>query len=316
MSQTKGRDGFVAPIDIPNSESPAPEERTELSEGGKRARLAQTIDLGAGVEAYLRLDAHLQLQELTERVRKLSEALELVVVRQSVHEFAPHAYTIACILSTSHMVVHTWPEYQFIVVDLFSCGIMPPPDRTRRILEETLGGRVVRLEHRRRVVEPSLPRPGLELALHDCRGPAMKEVGQAERLLNDLARAMRLSPLSAPHVVSGGSGLRGWLPLAKYTPPEKGAQFVPNWAPEAPKGSPFVTNPATRHEPLGACTKDAWISLHTIVPAGDATLGVYGAPRRGFPEIERICRKVLEPARVDWSEQNGERNHDRRRNVR
>lgn len=45
-----------------------------------------------------------------------------IVGTPMVHHFSPHGLTYLMLLAQSHLAVHTWPEYQFMTVDFFTCG--------------------------------------------------------------------------------------------------------------------------------------------------------------------------------------------------
>ncbi len=44
------------------------------------------------------------------------------VVGVDVHEFSPHGVTGVVLLAESHMSIHTWPEYCYAALDIFTCG--------------------------------------------------------------------------------------------------------------------------------------------------------------------------------------------------
>jgi len=44
------------------------------------------------------------------------------VLNVHVHEFSPHGVTGVLVLAESHLSIHTWPEYGYAAVDVFSCG--------------------------------------------------------------------------------------------------------------------------------------------------------------------------------------------------
>ena len=44
------------------------------------------------------------------------------IVNQAFHHFSPHGVSGAVIIAESHLSIHTWPEYGFAAVDLFTCG--------------------------------------------------------------------------------------------------------------------------------------------------------------------------------------------------
>jgi len=42
------------------------------------------------------------------------------------HQFDPHGVTAICLLSESHISIHTWPERGEAAVDVFTCGGSEP----------------------------------------------------------------------------------------------------------------------------------------------------------------------------------------------
>lgn len=43
-------------------------------------------------------------------------------VQDMVHAFSPHGITGVIVIAESHFSIHTWPEYGYAAVDLFTCG--------------------------------------------------------------------------------------------------------------------------------------------------------------------------------------------------
>ena len=60
-----------------------------------------------------------------EAVKKAAHmAIEFVgaqIVEECVHEFEPIGVTYFAVISTSHFSIHTWPEYGYAAIDIFSC---------------------------------------------------------------------------------------------------------------------------------------------------------------------------------------------------
>jgi S-adenosylmethionine decarboxylase len=42
------------------------------------------------------------------------------------HQFSPQGVTAICLLSESHISIHTWPEKGEAAVDVFTCGESEP----------------------------------------------------------------------------------------------------------------------------------------------------------------------------------------------
>jgi S-adenosylmethionine decarboxylase len=45
------------------------------------------------------------------------------------------------VIAESHLSIHTWPEYDYAAVDIFTCGDTVKPDKAAEILIEKLKAR-------------------------------------------------------------------------------------------------------------------------------------------------------------------------------
>ena len=43
------------------------------------------------------------------------------IVEECCHQFQPIGITYIAVITTSHFSIHTWPEYGYAAVDVFSC---------------------------------------------------------------------------------------------------------------------------------------------------------------------------------------------------
>ena len=65
------------------------------------------------------LKDHKKIEELLNEAALLSGA---TVVTSTFHHFNPWGVSGAVIISESHLTIHTWPEFGYAAVDLFTCG--------------------------------------------------------------------------------------------------------------------------------------------------------------------------------------------------
>lgn len=49
------------------------------------------------------------------------EYVNAAIVEECIKEFEPIGVTYFAIISTSHFSIHTWPEYGYAAIDIFSC---------------------------------------------------------------------------------------------------------------------------------------------------------------------------------------------------
>jgi S-adenosylmethionine decarboxylase len=48
------------------------------------------------------------------------------VMGHSFHPFTPQGVSGTVVISESHLSVHTWPEYGYVAVDIYTCGGLDP----------------------------------------------------------------------------------------------------------------------------------------------------------------------------------------------
>ena len=55
----------------------------------------------------------------------LTEAVQVsgaTALKTSFHQFAPQGVSGVIIIAESHFTIHTWPEYGYAALDIFTCG--------------------------------------------------------------------------------------------------------------------------------------------------------------------------------------------------
>ena len=53
---------------------------------------------------------------------------QATIVDVVFHEFNPFGISGVVVIAESHLSIHTWPEYRYAAVDIFSCGDVLRPD--------------------------------------------------------------------------------------------------------------------------------------------------------------------------------------------
>lgn len=61
------------------------------------------------------------VDELKIAAHKAISFVGATIVEECVHKFEPIGITYFAVISTSHFSIHTWPEYGYAAVDIFSC---------------------------------------------------------------------------------------------------------------------------------------------------------------------------------------------------
>ena len=65
------------------------------------------------------MDNHDLIEEYMKEAARVSGA---TIVESVFHTFNPWGVSGAVIIQESHLTIHTWPEYRYAAVDLFTCG--------------------------------------------------------------------------------------------------------------------------------------------------------------------------------------------------
>lgn len=96
----------------------------------------------------------LELYECDEHILNDADTLEKLMVQAAArlratildvfcHRFQPQGVTVAVIIAESHLTVHTWPEFGYAAVDVFTCGEAAAFDEITHYVSRSLrAGRV------------------------------------------------------------------------------------------------------------------------------------------------------------------------------
>lgn len=87
--------------------------------------------LGTHLLVELRDCNHESLKSL-EKVRNAlvsaAQEAKATIVDISFHEFNPFGISGVVVIAESHLTIHTWPEYDYAAVDIFTCGDTIKPE--------------------------------------------------------------------------------------------------------------------------------------------------------------------------------------------
>jgi S-adenosylmethionine decarboxylase len=63
---------------------------------------------------------------LVDLITNAAIASGATVLKTVYHKFTPQGVTVLCLLSESHISIHTWPEESKAAVDVYTCGDCNP----------------------------------------------------------------------------------------------------------------------------------------------------------------------------------------------
>lgn len=65
------------------------------------------------------------------------------IVSSIFQTFNPHGVSGVVVIAESHLAIHTWPEYNYAAVDVFTCGETVDPWIATRFLQEAFQSKKV-----------------------------------------------------------------------------------------------------------------------------------------------------------------------------
>src|SRR5262245_6737713 len=84
-------------------------------------------------------DAITNLEAVKGALVEAAKRAQATIVDVVFHEFNPFGISGVVVIAESHLSIHTWPEYRYAAVDIFSCGDVLQPSVAANHLGEQFG---------------------------------------------------------------------------------------------------------------------------------------------------------------------------------
>lgn len=68
------------------------------------------------------------------------------VISSHFHPFFPQGLSGVIVIAESHITIHTWPEYGYAAVDVFTCGVAGIADEVGRLIADRFQAKDVKLK--------------------------------------------------------------------------------------------------------------------------------------------------------------------------
>ena len=85
-----------------------------------------------------------------------AQAVGATIIGESFHKFEPLGVTGVIAIAESHLCIHTWPEYGYAAVDVFTCGDGFDPHKAAELLIAGFHAKAPSLTEMRRGFLPQL----------------------------------------------------------------------------------------------------------------------------------------------------------------
>ena len=76
------------------------------------------------------------LEFVQETLKNAALEAKATIVEVAFHEFSPFGISGMVVIAESHLAIHTWPEYGYAAVDVFTCGDLIDPRVAAKFLIE------------------------------------------------------------------------------------------------------------------------------------------------------------------------------------
>jgi S-adenosylmethionine decarboxylase len=101
---------------------------------------------------------NLNSTEIVERaLRDVVREADLTLLDLNVYPFTPIGVTGVAVVTESHVMIHTWPEYGYAAVDVFTCGDQANPEAALPLLREHFAPERIQIMEINRGIMPQEP---------------------------------------------------------------------------------------------------------------------------------------------------------------
>ena len=78
------------------------------------------------------------MEYLRESLNAVAISIGATVIKDSFYQFSPQGISGVVIIAESHISIHTWPEFCYAAVDVFTCGEVIQPAKAVKPLADKL----------------------------------------------------------------------------------------------------------------------------------------------------------------------------------
>ncbi|BBJ27265.1 adenosylmethionine decarboxylase [Athalassotoga saccharophila] len=75
---------------------------------------------------------------IEEHMRMAARKANSTIVNSTFHRFNPYGVSGVVVIAESHLSIHTWPEYGYAAVDIFTCGDSVDPWKAFEYLKSVM----------------------------------------------------------------------------------------------------------------------------------------------------------------------------------
>jgi S-adenosylmethionine decarboxylase proenzyme len=97
---------------------------------------------------------------LEETLKRAANEAGATVIQSVFHTFSPHGVSGVTVIAESHLCIHTWPEYQYAAVDIFTCSKEMDNYKALLLIKDALKARFYSVVELKRGIFPGMTEGG------------------------------------------------------------------------------------------------------------------------------------------------------------
>ncbi len=105
------------------------------------------------VPYYVHLMADFETGRIVEDIQEVEDILFAAAkkanntpLKVAVHKFSPHGVTGVILLAESHIAIHSWPEFNYLAVDIFTCGRKSRPRKALEYIQKCFQAKEIKVQ--------------------------------------------------------------------------------------------------------------------------------------------------------------------------
>lgn len=77
-----------------------------------------------------------------------------IPLKVTIHKFSPQGISGVVLLAESHLSLHTWPQWNYVAIDIFTCGEKAYPQKALEYLKKKFKPKKVKIQEIKRGINP------------------------------------------------------------------------------------------------------------------------------------------------------------------
>jgi S-adenosylmethionine decarboxylase len=104
--------------------------------GVQKTKKQKSLAIHLIVDFYFPKNFKEDPKEIEKVLYQASLAANNKPIKYTFHKFNPHGMSAVYLLAESHISIHSWPEFNYLAIDIFNCGKKAKPEKALAFLKK------------------------------------------------------------------------------------------------------------------------------------------------------------------------------------